>query len=202
MGSSIEKLTELFTRFPGIGPRQARRFVYFLLSQSGSYSAEIAEELKKLKRDIVRCTSCQRFFKGSHGLCSLCSQTSRDHSMLLVVEKDTDLDSIEKSGVYKGMYFVLGGIVPILDEKPESRVRLRELLAIVAERIKENSLTEIILALSATPDGDYTSDIVRERLASIALSTPIHILGRGLSTGTELEYADQETLRNAFLGRK
>lgn len=188
-------------RFPGIGPRQARRFVYFVLSQNGSYANEIAAELQKLKQEIARCTSCQRFFKGKKGLCSICSDQTRDAKMLLVVEKDTDVDSVERAGMYKGFYFVLGGIVPILDKAPEDRVRLRALKDLVKMKVGQN-LTEIILALSATPDGDHTTDVVRDALVPLVGTVPIHVLGRGLSTGTELEYADQETLRNAFLGRQ
>ena len=201
MGSSIEKLTELFSRFPGIGPRQARRFVYYLLSQNGSFANEIATELLKLKQEIAGCTSCQRFFKGKAGPCSICNNISRDQSMLLVVEKDTDLDSLERSGVYKGLYYVLGGIIPILDKAPEDRVRLRELKTLVKQKTKSGVLKEIILALSATPDGDHTGDFVRDELKPLVADIPIHVFGRGLSTGTELEYADQETLRSAFAGR-
>jgi recombination protein RecR len=81
-------------------------------------------------------------------------------------------------------------------------MRSRELKTLIEKKMREKSLTEIVLALSATPDGDHTADVVRNALTALVEDTPVYVLGRGLSTGTELEYADQETLRNAFLGRK
>lgn len=202
MGSSFERLADMFARFPGIGPRQAKRFVYFLLSQNSSFSGELAEELLALRKEVARCGDCQRFFRGSGKVCSVCGNTSRDRSSLLIIEKDVDLDAIEKTGIYKGLYFVLGGILPLLEKAPEEKVRTRALTALVQSRMKNDNLKEIILALSATPDGDHTAEFVKETLEPIAADIPIHILGRGLSTGSELEYADQETLRNAFAGRK
>ena len=202
MGSSFEKLADLFARFPGIGPRQAKRFVYFLLTQNGSFTAELANEILALRKEVARCVDCQRFFRGSGRLCSVCGNASRDHTSLLVVEKDVDLDAIEKTGIYKGLYFVLGGILPLLEKAPDEMIRTASLLALVKTRIQKDSLKEIILALSATPDGDNTAEYVKEKLEPVLGDIPIHILGRGLSTGSELEYADQETLRNAFAGRK
>jgi recombination protein RecR len=200
MGSSFDKLTELFGRFPGIGPRQAKRFVYFLLTQPSAFAVELAKELEQIKRDVAQCTECQRFFRGAGNHCHICESAARNNRQLLIVEKDVDLDAIEKSGVYKGLYFVLGGIIPILEAVPETKVRLQTLTALIKRRA--NSLEEIILALSATPDGDHTADVIREKLQSTIPAVPIHVLGRGLSTGSELEYADRETLRNAFEGRK
>lgn len=200
MGSSFDKLTEMFGRFPGIGPRQAKRFVYYLLSQPSSFAGELAKELEQIRRDVAQCTECQRFFRGSGHHCQTCDSAARDASLLLIVEKDVDLDAIEKAGLYKGLYFVLGGIVPILESAPDTRVRLQTLTTLVKKRCGQ--LREIVLALSATPDGDHTADMVREKIAPLVPEVPIHVLGRGLSTGSELEYADKETLRNAFEGRK
>lgn len=117
----------------------------------------------------------------------------------MVIEKDVDLDNIERSGVFGGHYFVLGGTVPILEKEPEKRVRSREL----EKRIKENSFKEIILALSANPDGDNTGSYIVKFLSPIAKKNSIKIsqFGRGLSTGSELEYSDIETIKNAFNNR-
>ncbi len=117
----------------------------------------------------------------------------------MVIARDSDFESIEKSGTYKGLYFILGGTVPILDKEPEKRIRLRALL----ERVTKQSLKEIILSLNTTPEGEHTTDIVRDALKNLSLqSTKVTILGRGLSTGAELEYADSETIRNALSNRK
>jgi recombination protein RecR len=122
----------------------------------------------------------------------------------MIVARDSDFESIEKSGTYKGLYFILGGTVPILDKEPEKRIRVRGLL----ERIEKQPAKEIILSLNTTPDGEHTANIVRDALKNITATNPalsstkVTILGRGLSTGAELEYADSETIRNALQNRR
>lgn len=196
--NSIDKLTELFSKFPGIGPRQARRFVYFLLSRSGSYPEELSRAIESLKRDIAQCHECQRHYvveAGQSKLCSICSDATRDRSMLMIVPRDVDLEAVEKSGSYHGRYFVLGGVVPILEKEPEKRIRLSELDKILK---KPEGLVEAILAMNANNDGENTVEFIKERYQG---RVPFSVLGRGLSTGAELEYADPETLKNAFLHR-
>lgn len=197
--NSIDRLTELFKSFPGIGPRQAKRFVYYLLSRNGSYSDELTRAIQNLKAEIAQCSSCLKFFvKTQHEAksCSICSDESRDSSQLCIVPRDIDLEAIEKSGSYKGYYFVLGGVVPILEKEPEKKIRIEELEARVK---KDTNIKEIILAMNANQDGEHTAEYLREKFknTSIVFSE----LGRGLSTGIELEYADPETLKNAFLHR-
>ena len=199
--NSIDKLTEIFSKFPGIGPRQAKRFVYFILSRSGDYAGELTRAVLELKKEIVQCARCLRFFaKNGHDakLCSVCSDDTRDSSMLMIVPRDIDFEAVEKSGSYKGYYFILGGIVPILEKEPEKKVRSQQLEVRVKEGIK-NGLKEIVIAMNANQDGENTAEYLKEKLKNFELQTSV--LGRGLSTGTELEYADPETLKNAFLHR-
>ena len=118
--------------------------------------------------------------------------------MLMVVPRDIDFEAVEKSGSYKGYYFILGGIVPILEKEPEKKVRSQQLEVRVKEGIK-NGLKEIVIAMNANQDGENTAEYLKEKLKNFELQTSV--LGRGLSTGTELEYADPETLKNAFLHR-
>jgi recombination protein RecR len=118
----------------------------------------------------------------------------------MIVARDSDYESIEKSGAYKGLYFILGGTVPILDKEPEKRIRLKTLL----ERVSDLSgLKEIILSLNATPDGEHTATIVNQAVQKISADKTLKItlLGRGISTGAELEYMDSETIRNALENR-
>ena len=190
-------------KFPGIGTRQAKRFVYFLLSQDPHYVDMLAREIAELKNSIVQCTGCLRFYtrKGTGTLCSVCVDDA-DSSTLMVVEKDTDFDSVRRSGSYAGRYFILGGTIPVLEKDPASKIRIRELL----ERIEGSAadgLTEIILAMSVNPEGDFTRDYVLKALTPLAgqLGITITTLGRGLSTGTELEYSDGDTLRHALKNR-
>ncbi|MDO8590174.1 MAG: toprim domain-containing protein [bacterium] len=197
--NSIDKLSEIFARFPGIGPRQAKRFVYFLLSRNGDYSSELVKAVQSLKKEIIQCEGCMRFFAGNgqvSKLCSICADDARDSSMLMIVPRDIDFEAIERSGSYKGYYFILGGVVPILEKEPEKRIRIKEL----EKRIKSSeNLKEIILAMNANLDGENTAEFIKQKYQGIVLV--FSTLGKGLSTGAELEYADPETLKNAFLHR-
>ncbi len=197
--NSIDKLTELFRSFPGIGPRQAKRFVYYLLSRNGTYSEELVRAIESLKSEISQCSECQRFFPSTSSgqvLCRICSDLTRDSSMLMVVPRDVDLEAVEKSGSYRGYYFVLGGVVPILEKEPEKKIRISHLETRIK---KDQNIKEIVLAMNANNDGENTVQYLKEKFAGLPLT--FSILGRGLSTGAELEYADPETLKNAFLHR-
>ena len=199
--NSIDKLSEIFARFPGIGPRQAKRFVYFLLSRNGDYSGEVVKAIQNLKKEIIQCEACMRFFvypEHSQGArtCSICVDETRDDSMLMIVPRDIDFEAVERSGSYKGYYFILGGVVPILEKEPEKRIRIKELEI----RIKKNkNIKEIILAMNANLDGENTAEFIKQKYQGLPLI--FSTLGRGLSTGSELEYADPETLKSAFLHR-
>ena len=205
---SLHRLEELFAHFPGIGPRQARRFVYYLLGKSPTSIAEFVKLIEEVKKATSECPDCHRLFINSSKkiVCSVCADPSRDPSTLMIVARDSDFESVDKSGVYKGLYFILGGTVPILDKEPEKRIRLRTLLERVSDKSKKE-LKEVILSLNTTPDGEHTADIVKDALCKIIekderlYSTKVTILGRGLSTGAELEYADSETIRNALINR-
>ncbi|MEJ0002177.1 MAG: toprim domain-containing protein [bacterium] len=201
----IEKLTEMFKEFPGIGERQARRFTYFLMYKNKAYADQLASGIQELKKDITQCKECFRYFVQGRvpgPVCDMCSAPNVDGSLLMVVEKDSDLESVHKSGAYHGKYFILGGLVPIVEKTTKSRVRIEEL----KQRVKNESqsLKEIILAFSLSPQGDHTHVFVRGELSGIADPAGIKIstLGRGLSTGTELEYSDNDTLRNALKNRQ
>ena len=200
--NTIQKLIELFTRFPGIGPRQAGRFVYFLLSSSQSYRNELIRLLSSVKDDTKTCPSCSRFHSNQKDSCSLCADKNRDASLLMLVEKDVDLDNIERTKDYSGYYFVIGGTVPILDKNPENSIRVKEIEKAVIKRI-EDGLKEIILAFSVNSEGENTTQYVHKILDSLAEEhgLKISMLGRGLSTGSELEYSDSETIKNALKNR-
>ena len=200
----IEKLTEVFKEFPGIGERQAKRFVFFLMARNPSYAENLSKLILELKKEVTQCKECFSFFilnSRKEKICENCANLSTDSSVLLVVEKDSDLESIKKSGVYHGKYFILGGLVPIVEKNTKSRVRIEEL----KEKIKNTPLLkEIILAFSISPQGDHTDSYVREQISEMAekLGIKISSLGKGLSTGTELEYSDNDTLKNALKNRQ
>jgi recombination protein RecR len=202
----IQKLSSLFAEFPGIGSRQSKRFVYFLLKQNRSYIRELIAEIEALQARTNECVRCHRYFTKKHHeetrLCTLCADTERDHTLLMVVEKDADFEAIHRSGTYGGTYFILGGILPTHDKHPESKIRINELLALVSS--ESTTIREIILACAVTPESEHTASYVHNALAPLgeAHNIKISMLGRGLSTGTELEYSDTDTLRYALEGRK
>jgi recombination protein RecR len=193
--SPIDKLSQLFEKFPGIGPRQARRFVQYLLIVPPALRQEFAEQVRALGTQTAQCKKCYRWFtkENKNTECPVCVDTHRERSLLFVVEKDADIDNVERSN-YKGLYFVLGGIIPLAAEEPEKHIRLRELI----KRAETEKPTEIILGLSATTEGDHTREILAEKLRGLS---KISSLGRGLSTGSELEYADPDTIASALSSR-
>lgn len=200
----IQILAEKFKEFPGIGERQAKRFVYFLLHKNPSFVKSLGDEILKIKNSITQCPSCYIFFqKGNDVLCEVCKNEKTDHSSLLVVEKDADYLNIRKSKIYNGMYFVLGALVPIADKQTLSFVRTKELIKIIEKRIEEDNLKEIIIALALSPQGEHTDMYIREIISKIngAENIKVSSLGRGLSTGSELEYSDSDTIKNAIKNR-
>ncbi len=199
MNDRIEELSRAFERFPGIGPRQAKRFVYYLLSATPSDRSRLSDLITKLGADIRQCSMCMRFSPtNSNGLCNYCGDSARDDGLLMIIEKDQDLTAVERANAYKGRYFVLGGIISL---SGKGAIRERDLIRVVEARSK-TGLSEIVLALSATNEGEHTADRVRELLRPLQGSLRITQLGRGLATGSELEYSDPQTLSSALQNRK
>ncbi|XKT74301.1 MAG: toprim domain-containing protein [Patescibacteria group bacterium UBA2163] len=199
MSHPIDEITELIARMPGIGPRQARRIVQFLLRSDASYKQKLTSAISRIADHISQCKQCFRFDEvDTDQVCTLCADTQRDPTLLMVVEKDVDIESIEQAGIYNGYYFVLGSLIPLAKQRKniiEPRTHLLE------KRLGNSQINEVILAFATTPEGDFTarelSTLLKERTPHIHTS----MLGRGLSLGAEIEYADQDTLRNAFDGR-
>lgn len=200
---NTQRLIELFKEFPGIGPRQAKRFVYFLLNRNAGYASDLANLIKEVRSTVHTCSSCFRFFpNGTSTLCHVCRDSNRDKKQLMIVSLDVDFENIEKTKFYNGNYFILGGTVPILEKNPENKIRQADLLKTIEEKIK-SGLNEIILALNYNPEGENTVTYLTEFLKGITEKNNIKIstLGRGLSTGTELEYSDSDTIKNALKNR-
>ncbi|HEX5774810.1 MAG TPA: toprim domain-containing protein [Candidatus Paceibacterota bacterium] len=199
MSDRIEDLARAFERFPGIGPRQAKRFVYHLLSTPQSDRTRMADLITKLGNDVRQCRMCMRFSPvNADTLCGYCADARRDDSLLMLVEKDQDLAAVERANTYRGRYFVLGGVLTL---SGKGAIRERDLIRVVEARSK-SGLAEIVLALSATSEGEHTADRVRELLSPLRGQIKLSMLGRGLATGSELEYSDAETLSGALANRK
>lgn len=202
--SALDTLIRHFERFPGIGSRQAKRFAFHLLTLPHDDAAELATLIGMVRAQVTLCPSCQRFFskEGAMEMCTICLNGNRDNTKLAIVERDSDIDAIERSGMYDGYYFVLGGTVPLLDTQDTKKLRGGALKQLVDMR-GPLGLREIILGFSVNPDGENTARYV-EILLKDAIAThklKVSHLGRGLSTGSELEYADPETIKNALKNR-
>lgn len=205
MNNNLDKLITLFESFPGVGARQAKRFAFHVLTMNDVDVTELAKLIAGIKGSVIECESCHRFFSKSGGeqtLCSICESQNRDHDRLLVVERDSDIQAIERAGVYNGLYFVLGGTVPLLRSADTEKLRAGALKATVQTRLS-HGLSEIILGFSINPDGENTARFIESVLSPLLTDSPVTLthLGRGLSTGSELEYADPDTIKNALKNR-
>ena len=204
--SNLDKLITYFEKFPGIGARQARRFAFHILTLDEADVKDIANLIDNLKGTVAECQSCHKFFSkngGSAENCKTCSDHNRDRTKLMIVDRDSDITAVERSGTYDGLYFVVGGTIPLLDKKDTNKLRSGSLKSLVEHRLNNDELAEIILAFAVNPDGENTARYVESLLKEIieANSLKVTQLGRGLSTGSELEYADPETLKNALQNR-
>lgn len=193
---TLDTLTQLFQRFPGIGPRQARRFVLYLLRSSPTTRSELERAIHQLGTQVHQCDDCQRFYEGTSGLCRLCRDSTRDQGQLMLLAHDPDLEAMERTGAYHGRYFVSGGTVQFGSERDPLRMDIFQKFLTTLP-----ALTEAIMAFPANPEGDATAarfaEILAEKLPSVRIST----LARGLSTGSELEYTDPHTLEHALAHR-
>jgi len=200
VNNRIDKLAELFESFPGIGRRQARRFVYYLLHKDQGYINELVAGIQNVKAEINQCSECYRFFpKNGSLVCEVCTQ-AKDSKQLAIVEKDADFENLHKTHVYDGKYFILGGFINA-NEKKRSYARVDTLIKRIERDTASGALDEVIFALSISPEAEHTRirlyTMLRDEFPNLTFST----LGRGLSTGTELEYSDTETLKYAFKSR-
>ncbi len=202
----LDRLAEYFKDFPGIGRRQAKRFAYHVLKQTPEYVEQFIHSLQSA-RDGMRQDplSFQYFFDDGfgHELSPIMRDLNRDQSQLMIVEKDADIEHLEKTKLYRGHYFVLGGLAPLLTSDLGSNVRIQALFARIKNLAELGTLKEIIFALPAHPEGDRTTMLLRDQVTPLTEKTSIIMttLGRGMSTGSEIEYVDSHTLEEALKNR-
>ena len=203
MDSKFKYLVKLFQKLPGVGPRQAARFVIALMNRPEEELQEFGKSVANLRRDISFCTAC--FNISNNGLCSVCLDNKRDQTKLLIVEKVTDLDSIERTGLYKGLYHVLGGAINPLDGLTPETLRLRELEDRISKLVglpaQAGKNVELIIATNPNTAGETTSHYIKNIFAN-KKGVVLTRLARGLSSGSNLEYTDEITLKNALDYRK
>lgn len=198
MNQKFKNLVKLFQRLPGVGPRQAARFVIALMEQPEENLKELGGAINNLKRDISFCGEC--FNLSSNHSCQICGDAKRDKTKFMVVEKITDLESVEKTGLYRGLYHVLGGAINPLDKITPASLRIKELEKRL-EKMAENGEIELIIATNPNTPGETTALYLKDLFAN-KKGVSITRLGRGLSSGSNLEYADETTLKHALEYRK
>jgi len=198
----IKNFIDKFSRLPSIGPRQAARLAFWLLNGEKNIREDLKKALENLDREIKTCQSCYFAIENNgDNKCHFCDNPSRDHKTICVVEKETDLATIEKSGGYKGLYHVLGGLFSALDTAIPKNLKIPELInRIESKKGGDKKVEEVILALSPTHEGDLTAHYL-ERLLK-PLKVKITRLGRGLPYGSDVEFADAQTLAGALESRK
>ena len=206
MHDPFDQLVQIFKQFPGIGIRQAKRFVYFILQQDQIFIDRMILGLQNTRQHIHLCQESFQFFADQDPnatLSPIVRDASRTKSQLMIMIKDLDLENIERTNAYQGQYFVLGNLVPMIATDVEKFVRINELETLINQRAQNNGLQEIIFSTPTNPEGEHTRAYVLGRIQPLIdqFNLKTTTLGRGLSTGTELEYIDPDTFRNALTGR-
>lgn len=189
----LERAVNEFAKLPGIGRRTALRLVLHLLKQDAKMTDSLADSLKQLRNEVKYCHICHNI--SDTDTCELCANPRRDASTICVVENIRGVMAIENTGQFHGLYHVLGGVISPMDGVGPSNLELASLV----ERVRNNSVQEVILAMSPTMEGDTTNFYISRQLAGLPVQ--LTTLARGLSVGDDLEYADEVTLGRSIATR-
>lgn len=189
----LENAVNEFAKLPGIGRKSALRLVLHLLRQDEKNVNHFTETLLKLKKEVNYCTCCHNI--SDTEICAICADKSRDPSVICVVENVKEVMAIERTVQFGGLYHVLGGIISPIDGIGPSDLEIASL----EERVKAGDIKEVILALSATMEGDTTNFYIYRKLTPYQVK--VSIIARGVSIGDEIEYADEVTLGRSILNR-
>ena len=194
---SIQGCIDAFSRLPGVGPKTAARLVFFLLrSRESGLAEKLAQALQDLMEKTATCPVCFNMMSAGEEHCSICSDPRRDREVICVVEEPLDVPALERTSVYTGLYHVLNGALsPVEGITPED-LKIKELM----ERVGSGEIKEVILATNPSMEGDATGMYLQQQLSKYDLK--VTRLARGLPMGGDLEYADQNTLLRALMGRQ
>jgi recombination protein RecR len=190
----LQNLIELFSRLPGVGPKTAERYVFDLLKQNKDYSKALARAIDQLSDSITHCKICLAVSQTNP--CMICADVKRDAGLLCVVSETHEHNVIEATGLYKGYYHILNGVIdPMRGVTPE----MLTINALLSRLQTDNRIKEVILALNPDTEGEVTMSYLKKLLS--ALNVKVTRLAQGLPTGADLEYADAHTLSKAFSNR-
>lgn len=191
---AFEELIVAFSKLPGVGPRTAERYAYYLYKNM-DIGGKLAQDINNLHQNISVCSVTYALIEGNQTVSPLYSSHDRDKATIAVVAEPLDIIAIERTGSYKGTYHVLGGLISPIDGISPEQLKIDEL----KKRIQTDSVVEIILALNATVEGESTALYIQKKLGDTEVR--ITRLARGLPVGLDLEYADMITLGRAMEGR-
>lgn len=193
----VQDLIQAFTRLPGIGPKTAQRLAMHLLQSPEGMSDALSEAIKNLKISTMLCRKCWHLTMQSP--CAICEDVYRDHSVICVVEHPADLITLEKTGIFKGLYHVLHGALSPIDGIGPNDLKIKELIERVKDPNGDGPIEEIILATNPTLEGEATASYLSGLLRPFGVR--ITRIARGLPSGADIEYADDLTLMRAMEGR-
>lgn len=193
-GSALESLKQALRRLPGVGPKSAQRLAFHLLSRDRDGARQLSDAIRDALERIGRCEQCHDF--SEEAVCPICASAKRDRTLLCIVENSADLASIEQSGVYQGLYFVLMGRLSPLDGIGPEELHLDRL----ENRLDEGQIREVILATNLTVEGEATAHYIGELARNRGLRATR--IAYGVPVGGELEYTDRGTLARALTGRR
>ena len=191
----IQNLIKAFSRLPSVGQRTAERYVFYLLKSGKKNVNELAITLENISKNIQSCKICWDFSDCSP--CKICADKKRNQNILCIVSDSQNVQIIEKIRKYNGLYHILRGIIKIDNPEDIKYLKINELL----KRLPENKITEIIMALNTDLDGETTMMFLKNKIKEINAGIKITRLARGLPMGSDLQYADEITLENAFSNR-
>ncbi len=191
---SVENLINEFRKLPGIGPKSAKRIVFFLLKLSHSDIVKFSRNLIEMKEKVKFCSQCYSLTE--EDICHICRDQSRDRKKICIVEEVSDVIIIEKTGEYKGLYHILGGLLSPIENVGPDEIRVPRLL----ERVKASDIEEVIIALNPTVEGESTAMYLKKILAPFGVK--VTKLASGLPVGGDLEYADEITIGRAISDRR
>lgn len=189
----LEKAVGEFAKLPGIGRKTALRLVLNMLRRSDDEVMQFANAISRMKKEVRYCKVCHNV--SDTEICPICGDPRRDASTVCVVENVQDVMAVENTQQFHGLYHVLGGIISPMDGIGPADIEIESLVA----RVAEGGVSEVILALSSTMEGDTTNFYIARKLASYPVK--VSVIARGISVGDELEYADEVTLGRSILNR-
>ena len=194
-GSAIEKLVTEISKLPGLGRRSAQRIALYLLKNKDRSLLPLIQTLESSHKLIIECSSCGNVDMSNP--CNICSGSNRDKKSICIIEDVSDLWTFERTGFYRGLYHVLGGSLSAINGIGTEELTIKKLI----KRIEENEITEVILALSTTIEGQTTTHVIADKLETFKNLT-VTRLAQGIPIGGEVHYLDENTLNTAFQSRK